>query len=205
MAQVTTPPRPDDASGAQSTTGSEGLPLDPNQGSPSNTPEVLGSGRTPATGTSGTPAGRNGTGAGPGPSGVASQTRAQQVVTVRIIGLAGKCLGAAGGATADGTAVDLYSCVGDATQTWELRGDNTIRTGGKCMAVAGGATADGTRVQLRDCTGTTVQQWTYSAGYDLVNRHADKCIDLKDRSSADYTVTQIWTCNGGSHQKWTLR
>ncbi|HWS33877.1 MAG TPA: RICIN domain-containing protein [Actinoplanes sp.] len=37
-------------------------------------------------------------------------------------GLAGKCIGAAGGNTADGTAIDLYSCAGDATQQWTKAG-----------------------------------------------------------------------------------
>jgi hypothetical protein len=121
-----------------------------------------------------------------------------------ITGLAGKCIGAAGGKTANGTAIDLYSCVGDATQQWTLPGDGTIRTAGKCMDVSGAGTADGTKVQLYDCNGTAAQQWVYSSGRDLVNPNANKCLDLPGGSSADFTATQIWTCNGGANQKWTI-
>jgi len=124
--------------------------------------------------------------------------------TGQITGMDGKCIGAAGGNTANGTAIDVYSCVGDATQQWTLPGDGTIRTAGKCMDVAGAGTADGTKVQLYDCNGTAAQQWVYSSGADLVNPNANKCLDMTGNTSADFTVTQIWTCTGGSNQKWTV-
>ncbi|WP_203794920.1 cysteine/serine endopeptidase inhibitor, partial [Actinoplanes derwentensis] len=60
-----------------------------------------------------------------------------------ITGLAGKCIGAAGGNTASGTAIDLYSCVGDTTQQWTLPGDGTIRTAGRCLDVSNAGTVDG--------------------------------------------------------------
>ena len=206
-------PWPDEAGWTQGTTGSEDLPLSPAPDSGSITPGDGGTGITSADGLStdgaGTEAGTGteaeaGTGTGAAAAGAATTTAARRTATVRIVGLDGKCLGAAGGGTANGTTVDVYSCVGDATQTWSMYDDGTVRTGGKCMEVAGGATADGTRVQLYSCNGTAAQRWTYSSGYDLVNPRADKCLDLKDRSSADYTVAQIWTCNGASNQKWTL-
>ncbi|GIF16370.1 cysteine/serine endopeptidase inhibitor [Actinoplanes teichomyceticus] len=124
--------------------------------------------------------------------------------TGQITGLAGKCIGAAGGNTANGTAIDLYSCVGDPTQQWTLPGDGTIRTAGKCMDVSGAGTTDGTKVQLWDCNGTPAQQWIHSSARDLVNPHANKCLDLTGNSAADFTVTQIWTCTGGANQKWTV-
>lgn len=145
--------------------------------------------------------------AAPAPQGQPTALRApqaQQISTVHITGLAGKCLGAAGGGSGNGTSVDLYPCNGGATQQWGMFSDGTIRTAGKCMEAAGGSTSDGTRVQLYDCNGTAAQQWTHTAGNDLVNPRANKCLDLKERSSADFTVTQIWSCNGGSNQKWTL-
>jgi hypothetical protein len=122
--------------------------------------------------------------------------------TGTITGLAGKCIGAAGGATANGTAIDLYSCVGSATQQWTMATDGTIRTSGKCMDVSGSGTADGTKVQLYDCNGTGAQQWTYSAAHDLVNPQSGKCLDLTGNTSADFTTVQIWTCTGAANQKW---
>ncbi|SCE72418.1 Predicted chitinase [Micromonospora mirobrigensis] len=129
---------------------------------------------------------------------------ASAAATGPITGLAGKCIGAAGGRTANGTAIDLYSCVGDPTQQWTLPGDGTIRTAGKCMDVAGAGTTDGTKVQLWDCNGTSAQQWVHTGSRDLVNPHANKCLDLTGASSADLTVTQIWTCTGGANQKWNV-
>jgi hypothetical protein len=125
-------------------------------------------------------------------------------VTGQITGLGGKCIGAAGGNTANGTAIDLYACVGSATQQWTLSGDGTIRTAGKCMDVAGAGTANGTKVQLYDCNGTGAQQWVYTSGRALVNPNANKCLDLTGNSSADFTKVQIWTCTGGDNQKWTI-
>ncbi|GAA2532036.1 hypothetical protein Ahu01nite_096220 [Winogradskya humida] len=123
--------------------------------------------------------------------------------TGQITGLAGKCIGAAGGATANGTAVDLYSCVASSTQQWTRSTDGTLRTGGKCLDVSGSGTADGTKVQLWDCNGTGAQQWVYTGARDLVNPQSGKCLDLTGASSADFTPTQLWTCTGAANQKWT--
>jgi hypothetical protein len=122
--------------------------------------------------------------------------------TGQITGMGGKCIGAAGGNTANGTPIDYYSCVGSATQQWTMATDGTIRTAGKCMDVAGAGTASGTKVQLYDCNGTAAQQWIYTSAHDIVNPHANKCLDLTDNSSADFTKLQIWTCTGGANQKW---
>jgi hypothetical protein len=172
-----------------------------------------GSAQQPATG-SGSPsagAGASGgatsgqsNGASPAPARTPTTPGAYQVASFRIIGLERKCIGAAGGSSSSGTAVDLYPCQGYTTQQWASFSDGTLRTAGKCMEAAGGGTADGTRVQLSDCSGAAAQLWYYSAGQDLVNRNSDKCLDLKGMSSADLTTTQLWTCSGTSNQKWTL-
>lgn len=122
----------------------------------------------------------------------------------QITGMDGKCIGLAAGATANGTKIDTYSCVGDATQQWTVASDGTLRNSGKCLDVASGATADGTAVQIYDCNGTGAQQWKYSSGKDLVNTQANKCLDLKGNTSVDGTTLQIWTCTGAANQKWTI-
>ncbi|QES11062.1 glucosylceramidase [Streptomyces venezuelae] len=121
-----------------------------------------------------------------------------------LTGLAGKCLDVAGGATADGTPVQLYGCNGTAAQRWTLAADGSVRALGKCLDVTGGSTADGARVQLYNCNGTAAQRWTYNATtHDVVNTGANKCLDITGNSSADGTRAQIWTCTGGANQKWT--
>jgi ricin-type beta-trefoil lectin protein/rare lipoprotein A (RlpA)-like double-psi beta-barrel protein len=122
--------------------------------------------------------------------------------TGQITGLAGKCIGAAGGTLTNGTAIDLYSCVGSPTQQWTMATDGTIQNSGKCMDVAGGATTNGTKVQIYDCNGTAAQQWTYTSGHDLVNPQSNKCLDLTNNSAADFTPVQLWTCTNTSSQKW---
>ncbi|MFC5171219.1 glycoside hydrolase family 16 protein [Streptomyces mutomycini] len=121
-----------------------------------------------------------------------------------ITGLAGKCVDVAGGAVANGTAVQLYDCNGTAAQRWTVGGDGTIRALGKCLDVASGGTADGTAVQLWDCNGSAAQQWATPAARDIVNPQADKCLDVSGGSSANSTRLQIWTCTGAANQKWTV-
>ncbi|MGW1817569.1 lectin, partial [Streptomyces sp. NPDC002125] len=121
-----------------------------------------------------------------------------------ITGLAGKCADVAAGATANGTAVQLYDCNGTAAQKWTVGSDGTIRALGKCLDVASGGTADGTPVQLYDCNGTAAQQWATPAARDIVNPQANKCLDVSGGNSANGTRLQIWTCTGSANQKWTV-
>jgi glucosylceramidase len=122
----------------------------------------------------------------------------------QITGPAGKCMDVAGGSSADGTAVQLYTCNGTAAQQWTRPGDGTLRALGKCLDVRDHGTADGSRLQLWSCTGAANQQWTHTPGRDLVNPAADKCADVTGNSNADGTPLQLWTCTGAANQKWTI-
>ncbi|WP_327326280.1 ricin-type beta-trefoil lectin domain protein [Streptomyces sp. NBC_01210] len=126
--------------------------------------------------------------------------------TGSLTGLAGKCLDVAGGADADGTAVQLWDCNGSAAQQWTVRADGTVQALGTCLDVTAGSTANGAKVQLYGCNGSGAQQWRYepSSG-DLVNVPADKCLDVSDNSSANGARAQIWACTGAANQKWRLR
>jgi hypothetical protein len=120
-----------------------------------------------------------------------------------ITGYGGKCVDVAAANSANGTAVQLYTCNGTTAQQWIVGDDGTIRALGKCLDVTGGSTADGAKVQIWDCNGTAAQRWVANAG-QLVNPQANKCLDATGVSSADGTLLQIWTCTGGANQKWTL-
>ncbi|WP_037858039.1 ricin-type beta-trefoil lectin domain protein [Streptomyces sp. NRRL S-340] len=120
-------------------------------------------------------------------------------------GLAGKCLDAAGGSAANGTAVQLYSCNGSAAQQWTAGADGSVRALGKCLDVTSGSTANGAKVQLYDCNGTGAQQWSYDASSgEVVNTAAGKCLDVTDNSAADGARAQIWSCTGAANQEWHL-
>ncbi|GHH79205.1 glucosylceramidase [Streptomyces sulfonofaciens] len=124
--------------------------------------------------------------------------------TGTLTGLGGKCLDAAGGSTANGTAAQIYTCNGSTAQQWTLKADGSVQALGKCLDVAAASTADGAKVQMYDCNGTGAQQWRLEPAGDLVNAGADKCLDVTGMSSADGTKVQLWTCTGTANQKWQL-
>jgi chitinase len=120
-----------------------------------------------------------------------------------IHGFGGKCVDVAGANTANGTAIQLWTCNGTNAQRW-TRAGTTFQALGKCMDVTSAGTADGTKVQLWDCNGTNAQAWTQGANGSLVNTGSGKCLDATGPSSADGTRLQIWTCAGSANQSWTL-
>jgi beta-glucanase (GH16 family) len=124
--------------------------------------------------------------------------------TGHITGLGGKCLDVNGAATANGTAVQLWTCNGSNAQQWTRPGDGTIRALGKCLDVPGGSTANGAQLEIWDCNGTGAQQWRVESAGDIVNVPANKCLDVTGSNSADGTRTQISDCTGAANQKWAL-
>jgi chitinase len=120
----------------------------------------------------------------------------------QITGYGGKCVDVAGAGTANGTAVQLYTCNGTAAQHWTAS-NGTLQSLGKCMDVTAAGTANGTKVQLYDCNGTAAQTWTHQADGTYVNAGSGKCLDATGPSSADGTRLQIWTCAASANQLWT--
>jgi len=122
--------------------------------------------------------------------------------TGQITGYGGKCVDVAGASSANGTAVQLYTCNGSTAQSWTVGADGTVRALGKCLDVSGASSANGTKVQLYDCNGTAAQQWAPNADGTL--RSLGKCLDATGPSSADGTRLQIWDCAASANQKWIL-
>jgi hypothetical protein len=120
-----------------------------------------------------------------------------------ITGIGGKCVDVSGSGTADGTAVQLWTCNSTGAQQWSRSGD-TLRALGKCMDVASSGTADGTVVQLWTCNGTGAQAWQPQSNGTLRNPQSGKCLDASGGSSADGTRLVIWTCSGAANQVWRL-
>ncbi|UWP78562.1 glycosyl hydrolase family 18 protein [Dactylosporangium fulvum] len=124
--------------------------------------------------------------------------------TGRITGLAGKCIDIAGASTANGAAIQLYTCNGTNAQNWTVAGDGTLRALGKCMDVTSAGTANGTKIQLWDCNGSGAQVWQSQSNGTLRNPVSNKCLDVTDNSSADGARLQIWDCFASANQRWTL-
>ncbi|BCJ39342.1 hypothetical protein Athai_68450 [Actinocatenispora thailandica] len=139
------------------------------------------------------------------PSPTASPTpTAPAPVTGEIDGYGGACVDVAGGATDDGTPIQLHSCNGTQAQQWTVGTDGTVQAFGKCMDVTDGATDNGTPVQLYGCNGTPAQQWQVGTGGQLVNTKSGRCLDATGPSAADGTRLQIWDCTGADNQRWNL-
>jgi beta-glucanase (GH16 family) len=129
----------------------------------------------------------------------------------RITGIGGACIDVNGGSTTNGTAIQLYACLGTpsapvGSQNWTVSTDGTLRAKGKCMDVTGANPANGTRIQLYDCNGTAAQQWVAGANGQLRNTMSNRCLDAIGNTSANYTRLQIWDCSatGQANQRWTL-
>jgi beta-glucanase (GH16 family) len=120
-----------------------------------------------------------------------------------IHGYGGKCVDVNAANSANGTAIQLYTCNGTNAQQWTHSG-NTLQALGKCMDVTSAGTANGTKVQLWDCNGTGAQQWTVGPNNELINTNSGRCLDATGPSSADGTRLQIWDCAGSANQSWTL-
>lgn len=121
-----------------------------------------------------------------------------------IKGIAGKCVDVAAANSANGTAIQLYTCNGTTAQTWTVNSNGSISALGKCMDISAAGTANGTVVQLYDCNGTGAQSWQAQSNGTLRNPASGRCLDATGQSSADGTRLQIWDCSGSANQLWTL-
>lgn len=132
-------------------------------------------------------------------------------------GNSGACLDAADWGTADGTALQQWSCGDGANQSWQFRpaGDGTYqvvnRHNTKVWDVDGGpgATAAGTRVHLWSYVGGTNQQWSAepsgAAGtYRFVARNSGKCLSVDGASTADGARLSQQQCDGSPAQTFSL-
>ncbi len=120
-------------------------------------------------------------------------------------GIAGKCVDVSNSGTADGTAVQLWSCNGSGAQSWTFApaAGGTLRALGKCLDVSNSGTANGTKVQLWTCNGSGAQRWVAGANSSLVNPQSGRCLDDPGSATSDGARLQIYDCNGTAAQAWT--
>jgi mannan endo-1,4-beta-mannosidase len=115
--------------------------------------------------------------------------------------IANKCLDDHGGATTDGSKIELWDCNGSEAQRWSFTNGTIVGPGGKCLDIQADHQVSGTIVQLYDCNGTNAQKWTRKGAQ--IESTAGLCLDVSGSQSADGTQVQVWTCNGTNAQKWT--
>ncbi|MFF8469180.1 RICIN domain-containing protein [Streptomyces griseus] len=129
----------------------------------------------------------------------------------------GACLDAADWGTANGTALQQWSCRAGANQGWQFRPTSgghyqvVNRHNAKVWDVDGGsgATADGTKVHLWSYEGGANQQWRPEAlagggQYRFVARHSGKCLGVDNSSTADGARLSQQPCSGSPAQAFTL-
>lgn len=121
---------------------------------------------------------------------------------------AGKCLDLPNSSTTLGTQLQIYSCTGQANQSWTRTSSNqlTVAVGGTtlCLDANGNGTSAGTKVVTWSCNGQTNQQWNVNSNGTITGAQSGLCLDVTSASTANGALVELWTCNGGSNQQWTL-
>lgn len=90
---------------------------------------------------------------------------AAQSVTIAADGtlrIQGKCLDVTGYGTANGTKIDLWSCVGQTNQQWRVLGNGALVNpeSGRCLDDPGYSTTPGTQLDIWDCAYSANELWT---------------------------------------------
>ncbi|MFD4789887.1 ricin-type beta-trefoil lectin domain protein [Streptomyces sp. NPDC058459] len=117
--------------------------------------------------------------------------------------LAGKCLDVLAGGSANGTAVQSWSCNNTLAQSWTAYDDGSLRALGKCLDIYGGGTAAGTPVVIWECNGGTNQRWKVQNG-TLVNPASGRCLAVPDSATADGTRLELRDCADDAGRHWTV-
>jgi hypothetical protein len=128
-----------------------------------------------------------------------------------------QCADAAGWGTANGTALQQYTCGSQQhNQEWQFTPTSngyytvTNRNAPLVWDVTGGqgATGTGVKIQLWSSGGGTNQQWMPvplgNGYYKFVVRNSGLCLDTPGASTTPGTQLQQWTCNGSTAQAFQL-
>jgi hypothetical protein len=128
----------------------------------------------------------------------------------------GKCLDAAAASSANGTAVQQYTCNATTAQQWELlpaadAGYYEIVNNNApqpAIDVDGPSAATGAKIHLWSNGGWSSQEWQpvqeSGGSYHFVSHYSGLCLDVPSASTADAVQLQQYTCNSTTAQSWTL-
>jgi hypothetical protein len=126
---------------------------------------------------------------------------------LRAVG-AGKCLDVPNSTTTQGTQLQIFSCSGQANQTWTRTSSNqlTVTLSGTtlCLDAFNNQTTPGAKVVTWSCNGQANQQWTLNSNGTITGVQSGLCLDVTGASTANGALAELWNCNGGSNQQWTL-
>ncbi|HEV2345399.1 MAG TPA: arabinofuranosidase catalytic domain-containing protein [Actinocrinis sp.] len=121
---------------------------------------------------------------------------------------AGKCLDDPNSTTTLGTQQQIYTCNGQANQTWThtSTGALSLSVGGQtlCLDANGQGAANGTKAITWSCNGQSNQQWNINTNGTITGAQSGLCLDVTGASTTNGALVELWACNGGSNQQWTL-
>ena len=150
------------------------------------------------------------------PGGASTGTRALGVTlgdVIYLVGVpSGRCVGVAGGSTADQAALELQDCSGATSQQLRLEtaeGYYVLRVVGsdRCLAVSGASTSPGASIVQATCSGAS-QQWSGAdlggGAYRITSRASGMAIDAYGAGTAGGTKIVQWPENGGANQQWRV-
>ncbi|WP_084556960.1 ThuA domain-containing protein [Hamadaea tsunoensis] len=126
-----------------------------------------------------------------------------------------KCVDARSAASANGTAIQQYTCNATNAQSFQFQSTSggyyriNIRLNtAQSLDVTNVSTADNAAIQLWAYGGGNNQQWLpVSEGggyYHFVNRNSGKCLDVPGASTADSVQLVQYACNGTGAQSYRL-
>jgi hypothetical protein len=121
------------------------------------------------------------------------------------LALDGKCLQDPGAKTANGTHIQIGTCVSGAAERWAVAADGTIRANGGCLDIAGTGSTMGKQLQLWTCGNANPRQlWTQGTDGELVNQVYGLCVTDPGSSTQNGTTATMGTCHVRSSEQWTL-
>ncbi|WP_229913322.1 ricin-type beta-trefoil lectin domain protein [Kitasatospora herbaricolor] len=114
-----------------------------------------------------------------------------------------RCADAAALGSADGTAVQLWTCNGGANQRVTLAPDAALTVYGKCLVPAGRGAAAGTPVVLGACNGGADQRWTLNGDGTIVGARSGLCLSVAGARRDDGAPLELGVCTGDDSRHWT--
>jgi hypothetical protein len=118
-------------------------------------------------------------------------------VAGQVTGIGGKCADVLHGATANGTAIDISTCTGNAQQKITFAANGQLQVLGKCIAGGGSAV-------LATCSTTASQVWTRRANGEYVLKSNGHCLTDPHSSTSNGTKLTLAACANTANQQWSL-
>ena len=134
----------------------------------------------------------------------------------QLLGLGDLCLDAEGGATSDGTPVNLFECHRGENQRWVFDdgcsygcpgSHSIVGVGDRCLQPEPESGGSSRRLVMGSCEDSEAQ-WNYGIGryparFSLIHQSSGLCADVEGAVAADGTPVILHECHGGANQLWT--